>query len=66
VARVEKRSAQRRTDPYPAPARVAVVTVPGPMNAAATNQPGPDPVERRVFAGGFIEELSGMSTFGPT
>jgi hypothetical protein len=41
AAIVEKASAQRRTSPKFAPARVAVVTVPGPMKAAATIQPGP-------------------------
>jgi hypothetical protein len=43
VARVENATAHNRAVPNAAPARLAVVTVPGAMNAAVTNRPGPKP-----------------------
>jgi len=41
VATTEKATAQSSVNPKFPPASVAVVTVPGPMNAAATIAPGP-------------------------
>src|SRR5699024_5065625 len=42
VATIEKITAQSSAKPNPAPARVAVVTVPGPMNDAVMMAPGPN------------------------
>ena len=41
MAITENSRAQRSAYPNPAPARVQVVTVPGPMNAAVTRAAGP-------------------------
>jgi hypothetical protein len=41
VAAMENNIAQSKVYPYEAPAMVAVVTVPGPIKAAATMAPGP-------------------------
>ena len=41
VARIENSSAQSKLNPKFAPALVATVTVPGPINAAATSAAGP-------------------------
>ena len=38
----EKRRAHNNAWPYSAPARDAVITVPGPINAAVTRNAGPD------------------------
>ena len=42
ITNMEKTSAQSSANPNLAPAMLAVVTVPGPMNAAATRIPGPN------------------------
>ena len=41
VAAIENTNAHKRAYPVLAPATLAVVTVPGPINAAATRSPGP-------------------------
>jgi len=41
VATMANTNVQSNAYPYPAPATLAVVTVPGPINAAATSSPGP-------------------------
>ena len=51
VATIDKSIAHKRANPKPTPASVQTVTVPGPINAAATNGPGP------IFLNQFFNKI---------